>query len=102
MKTSFTAIESYDILDYPVLSELYDADEQLHVYVWATATTERSDYGVPGSPVWDEIVDIEVEEFEINGVVYTWKELNSAFSAAVADELHVIAAEKAEEQEDWE
>jgi len=24
------------------------------------AETERGDYGVPGSPVWDEITDVEV------------------------------------------
>lgn len=33
-----------------------------------SAETERSDYGVPGSPVWDEIVDVEVTGVEIMGV----------------------------------
>jgi hypothetical protein len=32
------------------------------------AKAERSDYGVPGSPVWDEIVDVEVVGVEIMGV----------------------------------
>jgi hypothetical protein len=32
------------------------------------AETERSDYGVPGSPVWYEIVDVEVVGVEIMGV----------------------------------
>jgi len=102
MQTSFTAIESYDILDHPVLMDLYDSDEQLHVYAWATGRSVRNDYGVPGSPVWYDIEDIEVDKFEINGVIYTWKELNAAFSATIADELHSICADKAEEQEDWE
>jgi len=31
------------------------------------AETERSDYGVPGSPVWYEIVDVEVVGVEIMG-----------------------------------
>jgi len=33
-----------------------------------TANTERSDYGVPGSPVWYEIIDVEVVGVEIMGV----------------------------------
>jgi len=32
------------------------------------AKTERSDYGVPGSPVWYEIIDVEVVGVEIMGV----------------------------------
>lgn len=32
------------------------------------AEAERSDYGVPGSPVWYEIVDVEVVGVEIMGV----------------------------------
>ena len=33
-----------------------------------TANTERSDYGVPGSPVWDEIVDVEIDSVAFLGV----------------------------------
>lgn len=31
------------------------------------AKVEKSDYGVPGSPVWYEIVDVEVTGVEIMG-----------------------------------
>lgn len=33
-----------------------------------TARAVKADYGVPGSPTWTEIEDIEVEEIEILGV----------------------------------
>jgi len=33
-----------------------------------TANTERSDYGVPGSPVWYEIVDVGIDRVAFLGV----------------------------------
>jgi len=33
-----------------------------------TATAERSDYGVRGSPVWYEAVDAEMDSLEIEGM----------------------------------
>jgi hypothetical protein len=49
--------------------------------------TERSDYGVPGSPVWDEIVDVEVVGVEIMGydLVETWDDLKDNMPESHAD-----------------
>ena len=100
MQTTFTAIESYDPADFPQFASLY-ADEELHVECTASGNAVRNDYGVPGSPVWYEIEDITVDEFVINGAVYTWKQLNNTFPE-IADDLHVICAEAAEKEEEWE
>lgn len=40
--------------------------EQMTVIFSGTAV--RSDYGVPGSPVWEEIEDVEIDALEILGV----------------------------------
>ena len=47
------------------------------VEVTFIAQTERSDYGVPGSPVWDEVIDstIEVYTLSILGVDIALDEL---------------------------
>ena len=100
MQTTFTAIESYDPADFPQFAALYE-DEQLHVGGVATGRSVRNDYGVPGSPVWYDMEDILVDEFEINGVAYTWKQINATFPE-IADDLHVICAEAAEKEEEWE
>ena len=99
MQTTFTAIESYDVVDFPQFADLY-CEEQLHVEGTASGRAVRNDYGVPGSPVWYEIEDILVDEFVINGAVYTWKQLDKAFPD-ISDDLHVICVEAAEKGE-WE
>jgi len=38
------------------------------IVVWFTADMEKTDYGVPGSPVWYEPVNIELDFVEILGV----------------------------------
>ena len=101
MQTTFTAIESYDPAEFPQFAALYDAHGQLYVGGVATGNAVRNDYGVPGSPVWYDIEDIIVDDFEINGVIFTWKQLNAAFPK-IADDLHVICAEAAEKEEEWE
>ena len=79
MQQTIDIIESYGKGDFPKFAALYDEDDQLHIEVLATAIVGRGDYGVPGSPVWDEIEDVEVEEYVINGDAYTSKELKAAF-----------------------
>jgi hypothetical protein len=48
------------------VSATYRAED---IEVYFTAETERTDYGVPGSPVWDEIAptSIRVASIEILG-----------------------------------
>lgn len=100
--TNVCAIESTDVADFPKLAPLYDKDGYLDVYCVASGNAVRNDYGVPRSPVWYEIEDITIDEYDINGVVYTHKTLTEKFGAELADELHVICADRAAEKEDWE
>lgn len=102
MQIHTNVIESYDIADFQHLAALYDDDDGLEVYVRATGNSVRNDYGVPNSPVWYEIEDIMVDEYEINGVVYTHKALAAKFGAELADNLHAISAEVTAEKEEWE
>jgi len=41
--------------------------ETQEIVITFEAEFERGDYGVPGSPVWDEITDVEVIGVEIWG-----------------------------------
>ena len=101
MQTTTNTIESYDLADFPLLGDLYEEDA-LDVSVTATARSVCSDYGVSGSPVWDEIEDVEVEEYEINGVGYSPKEVIKKWGADAEDTLHQICADRAVEMGEWE
>jgi hypothetical protein len=65
-----------------------------------SARMERSDYGVPGSPVWDEPTDLEVDEVVIGGVSYDRKTLVEKMGQQGADFLFGLLAEAADG--DWE
>lgn len=62
----------------------YDSGD---VEVTFTAKTERADYGVPGSPVWDAIdtSSIEVEDVIILGVLVPKSELYGPLLKAVEE-----------------
>ena len=49
------------------------------------ATTERTDYGVPGSPIWDEVdpSSIQVASLEILGVEVAMKDLPADLQDAI-------------------
>ena len=94
------AIESYDSQEHPKLSSMYEDDELLVEYV-ASGRVVAMDYGVPGSPVWHEIDDIEIDTFNINGVDYTEKKLVEKLGKDAVDELYEICAKSAEGR-DWE
>ncbi len=64
----------------------YDGDE---VYVWFSCDMEKSDYGVPGSPVWFEPQNIKIDEIEILGVGVKAKDLPSDLVNA----LHALSEE---------
>ena len=64
------------------------------------ASFASSDYGVPGSPVWDEVDDISIDEVAVNGHGYTWSEVREMWGKAVALRLAVLCIEKAEAY-DW-
>jgi len=106
VKTTVFPIESYDRSDYPQFAALYDGDgEDAHLFIECVAygQPEECDYGVPRSPVWTEIADIECEEFTVNGVVYrSYKALTAEIGVEAAESIHEICAEAAAEKDDWE
>lgn len=67
-------------------SAKYSGEE---VYVWFSCDMVRSDYGVPGSPVWFEPENIEIDEIEILGVDVKAKDLPSDLVNA----LHALSEE---------
>jgi hypothetical protein len=64
----------------------YDSD---HITVHFTARAERNDYGVPGSPVWYEPADIQIDSAEVLGVAVDLKTWPAELVAA----LHALADE---------
>lgn len=101
LTTTTYAIESYDLADYPMLAALYDEDGQLHVECVAYGKPERCDYGVPSSPEWVEITDIEVDQYDINGLQYDRKEVVEVIGSDLEKELNTICCEAAFQKEDW-
>jgi hypothetical protein len=99
METYGTAIESYDQGDFPKMASLYDEDALLIEYI-ATGRPVRTDYGVPGSPVWYEIEDIAIIIIDVNCVSYTPKELEAKFGTELADEIIDYCSDAAY-QKDW-
>jgi hypothetical protein len=63
------------------------------VEVTFRATLVASDYGVPGSPVWDEVEDVAIDALTILGVEVDPK--------ALPDKLYTAIMELADEVE-WE
>lgn len=49
------------------------------------AQTERSDYGVSGSPVWDEITDVTIDAVKICGVEVALRDLPMPLRNALHD-----------------
>jgi hypothetical protein len=47
------------------------------------ANLVQTDYGVPGSPVWDEVEDVEIDSLEILGVEVDPKTLPTALVNAI-------------------
>lgn len=47
------------------MSHSFASYEGEELWVVFKGSWEKSDYGVPGSPVWNEITDVEIEELYI-------------------------------------
>jgi hypothetical protein len=93
-------LESVDPADHPDLAVLYDAEGGLEIECWASASFASSDYGVKGSPVWDEVDDISIDEVAVNGHGYTWSEVREALGETIALRLADLCVEKANAY-DW-
>ena len=76
------------------LSHLKDKDDDLFIEVLVQATVSKNDLGVPRSPTWYEVDDIEVEEVFINGITHTWGQFKKVYSEKVCDAIHEIIAER--------
>ena len=63
-------------------SATYAGDE---LHVGFTARGEVSDYGVPGSPVWTEWVDVEIDRLEILGLSVSWRDLPTDLVNAIME-----------------
>jgi hypothetical protein len=71
----------------------------LEIEATLSATMVSTDYGVPGSPVWDEAEDVTVEEVVINGTSYDRKTLTEKMGKQGADFLFDLLTEQADEWE---
>lgn len=98
METYGTAIDSSDKAEHPKFASLYDEDGLLIEYI-ATGQPVLNDYGVPGSPVWYEIEDIEIDNIDVNGVSYTPKQLEAKFGKQLSDSIYNYCHEDAFEKE---
>jgi hypothetical protein len=69
-------------------------EEELFIEVLVQATVSKNDLGVPRSPTWYEVDDIEVEEITINENTYTWPEFKKVYSEYVCNAIHEVIAER--------
>ena len=58
---------------------------------------EDVDYGVPGSPVWKEVFDYDIELIRINESVYTFKEFKAKYNEVVVKEVLMLISEAIDE-----
>lgn len=93
-------IDSNDSSEHPQLAELYDDEGLLEISCWVTATFTMADYGVPGSPVWQEVDEVEVDEVEINGEMYTMEHVDSGWGENVSHLVHASCMDAAD-RHDW-
>lgn len=79
-------IESNELLLKPFLSE--DFDNAVAITADVDVKLEECDYGVPGSPVWWEIWDYDIDRIYINDKEYTFDSFKAAgFSQATQDRV---------------
>jgi hypothetical protein len=98
------AFDSADTKEHPLLSEMYDQGEYIDVCFTASGHPEKCDYGVPRSPVWYEMANIVIQEFEVNGKTMCYNEVKRLFGIEAAEYLHAVCVDVAEEKEllEWE
>jgi hypothetical protein len=102
MLVSLVTVFSEDTTEHPKLASLYREGLGMEISAWVAAELETCDYGVPGSPVWEELADVRVIKYEINGVIYTPKEAEAQFGQEIEAVLWDVLTEEATERGDWE
>ena len=73
-------------------------DHQITAVV--TAQLRQSDYGVEGSPVWNEVEDIDIEQIDVDGETFSKAEMISRFGPEKAQTIFDLATAQAEDC-DW-
>jgi hypothetical protein len=73
----------------------FETDEH-EISVWLTGRAVRCDYGVRGSPVWYEIEDIDADQIEVDGEMFTQKTLAAKFGQDKANEIIETAIDRAD------
>lgn len=77
-------------------------DDGLTVEAVVSARWVRNDYGVPGSPVWYEAEDLDVESLCINGVDMMPNEAEAKFGKDAVNALWEMTMDVADNNEGWE
>ena len=70
---------------------------KVEIDVELSAHSVKTDYGVPGSPVWDEIESVEIDTAWMFGRDWTSDELKNEFGAGFVEYIRLEA-----EDGDWE
>jgi len=82
-----------------------DYDRQAWVYseccVLLHGRSEKVDYGVPGSPVWEEVNDIDVAEISLGRKTYTYNQLVAKIGKAATDWLVDALVDEGHNDVDW-
>lgn len=85
-----------------VLSELCDSSGGLTVTVVLSGNPAKDNYGVPNTPEWWFIDNIEIEEFDVNGVSYDYDTMSATFSTEVLHYLDELVENIEHDLTDWE
>ena len=73
---------------------------EVTLYFDMTATSSETDFGVPGSPVFEIIDDVELQSVEIDGEDYTYRDLVQWFGQYGADAIVKLGIDSLDE-DDW-
>ena len=101
LTATFDVIEAVTPEEAGALSPMCDPDGQLHVEALVKGSFVEADYGVPGSPRWMELDEIDVQEIVVNGVGCKEDDIKRMFGGVVYKELMKLIAETAEVCDIW-
>lgn len=100
LKTVNIMDHNYD--DVPeALRCMASVDDGLSVDAVVSARWVPNDYGVPGSPVWYDAEDLDVECFCINGEDMTPKGAEAKFGKDAVNVLWEMTMDAADNNEGW-
>lgn len=101
LTATFDVIEAVTPEEAGVFAPMCDEDGQLHVEAMVYGSFVESDYGVPGSPRWMELDEINVQEIVVNGEAFDTTDIHRKFGSVIYKELMALIAEVAEQCDTW-